>query len=154
CAVSGINCYGAAARARGLACEVLDRLDEAIAHHEEAIAVHQRIRGPVWVGRSRFDLARALLARNDRSDTDRAVVLLNDAIESATSFGATRLLDEALELKLAIQGISSGSSPGFSIDAVSASVTVDRPDLRKYAAADGHVTFCFSDVVGYSTIND
>ena len=84
----------------------------------------------------------------------RRLDLANQAIEAATTFGATRLLDEALSLKLSIQGINFGSSQAQSIDAVSASITLDRPDLRKYAAADGRVTFCFSDVVGYTTITE
>jgi len=57
-------------------------------------------------------------------------------------------------LKLSLQGIRSDTSPGLSIDAVSASVTIDRPDLRKYASPDGHVTFCFSDIVSYTQITE
>jgi class 3 adenylate cyclase len=154
CSVASVSFHGAADRARGLAQEVLDRPELAVPLHQAAIALHEKLRAPVWVARSKFDLARALVARCDRGDIDRAIALLNEAMAAATSFGATRLLDEALTLKLDIQGIGAGSSPALSIDAVSASVTVDRPDLRKYAAADGHVTFCFSDIVGYSTLND
>jgi class 3 adenylate cyclase/tetratricopeptide (TPR) repeat protein len=150
----GVGFYGAADRARGLAYEVLGQPDEAVARHQEALALHQRLRAPVWTGRSQFDLARALQQRGGDGDADEAVRLVNRAIETATHFGATRLLDEALALKLAIQGISSTSSPALSIDAVSASITMDRPDLRGYAAPDGHITFCFTDIVGYSSITD
>ncbi len=150
----GQNCHGAVARARGLAFEVLGRHQEAVEQHEDALAVHERLRAPVWAARSAFDLARALVQLGRDGDLGRAVANVNRAIEVATLHGAQRLLDEALALKLSLQGIKPDSSPARSIDAVSASITVDRPDLRKYAAADGHVTFCFSDIVGYTEITE
>jgi class 3 adenylate cyclase len=151
---AGVGFYGAADRARGLAHEVLGQLHNAVACYQEALALHQRLRAPVWTGRSQFDLARTLQQRAYAGDADQAVRLVNQAIETATDCGATRLLDEALALKLDIQGISSSSSPALSIDAVSAEVSVDRPDLRGYAAPDGDITFCFTDIVGYSRITE
>jgi class 3 adenylate cyclase len=150
----GQNCHGAVARARGLALEVLGRADDAVEQHEAAIAVHEQLRAPVWTARSRFDLARALARRGRDDDLEVATTNVNRAIETASRHGAQRLLDEALALKLALQGIAPDAALGQSIDAVSASLTIDRPDLRKYAAADGHVTFCFSDIVNYTQITE
>ncbi len=37
---------------------------------------------------------------------------------------------------------------------MSASVTVQRPDLGRHAGDDGHITICFSDIVGYTEMTD
>ena len=55
------------------------------------------------------------------------------------------LVERCLRLKLRAQGIDAASS-GASIDAVAASVYVDKPDLRSHASPDGTVTILFSDI--------
>ena len=37
---------------------------------------------------------------------------------------------------------------------MSANVTVNRPDIGQHADVDGHVTICFSDIVGYTEMTD
>ena len=64
------------------------------------------------------------------------------------------LVDDVLPLKLELQGIGAGSSADASIDAVTAAVSLERPDLRRHAAVDGRITLCFSDIVGYTAMTD
>jgi class 3 adenylate cyclase len=146
--------HGCVDRYLGLVALALARPDEAVTRHESAITAHEAMRSPPWVTRSRYDLARALIARGASGDGERAGRLLNEAVETATELGMTRLLEEALAVKLELQGVPTGSSPLASIDVVTASVTFDRPDLGAHAADDGQVTLCFSDVVDYTVMTE
>ncbi len=63
------------------------------------------------------------------------------------------LVEKALALKLQAQGVDT-TSPQNSIDAVAASVYVDKPDLRQHAAPDGTVTILFSDIEGSTAMTE
>jgi len=65
-----------------------------------------------------------------------------------------RLQQEVLTTKLELQGVSSGASIMASIDIVAAGVSIERPDLSRHAAADGMVTVLFSDIEGYTGLNE
>jgi class 3 adenylate cyclase len=146
--------HGSWARFVGLLEGALGRHDAAVAHHEGALASHEAMRAPGWVARTRYDLAGALLARDDPDDRERAAGLLNQAVETANELGMTRLLEQALARKLALQGVPTETSLSASIDLVSASVVVERPELRAHADPDGWITLCFSDVVGYTVLTE
>jgi class 3 adenylate cyclase len=146
--------YGVADRYLGLLALALDRPDDAIVHLEAAVAAHDAFGACPWAARTRYDLARALLARNNDDDRARALGLLNDALDDAQEIGMPVLVDEVLPRKLDLQGIGSGSSPEASIDAVALSVSHARPNLRRHAAADGRVTIVFSDIQGYTALTE
>jgi class 3 adenylate cyclase len=55
--------------------------------------------------------------------------------------------------KLQAQGIDT-SATQTSIDAVAASVYVDKPDLRQHAAPDGTVTILFTDIEGSTAMTE
>jgi tetratricopeptide (TPR) repeat protein len=99
--------HGAVDRYLGLVALVLGRPHDAVAHLEAALAIHERMLARTWTARTQYDLARALLARDDPGDSERAVGLLNEALDTANAVGMTRLVDETLGAKLAFQGISS-----------------------------------------------
>jgi class 3 adenylate cyclase len=67
----------------------------------------------------------------------------------ANEIGMPVLPEQALAVKLEIQGIAS-SSPQHSIDMVAAGVSVERPDLSHDTGVDGRVTIVFSDIEGYT----
>jgi class 3 adenylate cyclase len=146
--------HGCVDRYIGIVALALDRAAEAVARHESAVAAHEAMRSPPWAARSRYDLARALIGRGESGDVERASRLLNEAVETATELGMTRLLEEALAVKLELQGVPTDSSPLASIDVITASVTLDRPNLGAHAADDGQVTLCFSDVVDYTVMTE
>jgi predicted ATPase/class 3 adenylate cyclase len=154
-AIIGNTAYhGAIDRYLGLLALALGRHDDAVAHHEAALAVHERMRARPWVARSWYDLSCALLHRGMAGDRERALGLLNDALDTANTLGMTKLVQEVLTAKLGLQGVASGTSITASIDVVAAAVSIDRPDLRCHAASDGTVTLLFSDIEGYTELNE
>jgi class 3 adenylate cyclase len=152
--IGGMAYHGAVDRYLGLLATTLGRHDDAVAHHEAAMVVHERMRATPWVARSQFDLACALLARDAPLDRERALGLLNDALDVATAIGMTRLIEEVVGAKLELQGVQSSASIMASIDMVAAGVSIERPDLRGHAAADGTVAVLFSDIEGYTALNE
>ena len=95
-----------------------------------------------------------LVQRGEPADVDRAVTLANRVIEARDDLRRHALARRGTRVEARYARGRRRTSPAPSIDAVSVLITIDRPDLRKYAAADGHVTFCFSDVVGYTTMTE
>jgi class 3 adenylate cyclase len=154
-AIIGTAAYhGAIVRYLGLLAGTVGDHDRAVIDHEAALANHERMRARPWTARSQYDLAGALLARGAAGDRDRALGLLNEALDTATAIGQKRLVEEVLTAKLELQGIASGSMPMASIDAVAAGISIERPDLRRHAASDGTVTVLFSDIEGYTVLNE
>ena len=151
--IGGLAYHGAVDRYLGLLELTLGRHDAAVVDLENALAIHEDMRARPWSARTRYDLARVLLARGASGDRQRAVMLLNDALEAANIIGMPRLVEETLAAKLDLQGVAS-SSPQASIDVVSASVSLERPDLSSHAAHDGRVTIVFSDIEGYSVLTE
>jgi len=151
--VPGLAYHGAVDRFLGLLGLCLGRYDEAADDLERALILNEEMRARPWSARTRYDLARVLLARDGPGDRERAVELLNEALEAANAIGMPRLVEEALAVKLDFQGMAS-SAPETSIDAVAARVSVERPDLRDHVAADGRITIVFSDIEGYTAMID
>ncbi len=94
-----------------------------------------------------------LLSRDAEGDREKALELLSQALDHAQEVGMTRLVEQALAVKLELQGVSS-TNIETSIDAVAALVYVDKPDLRTHAAPDGTVTILFSDIEGSTAITE
>ena len=150
----GVTAYhGVADRYLGLLAMVLDDHDQAVDDLTRAIALHEQMQSPPWIARTQYDLARALVRRGRPGDVDRGISLLNRALETANAVGMPKLVEEALLVKLGVQGIAS-SSPGESIDAIAAGVSLERPDLRPHTDADGRVTIVFSDIAGYTALTE
>src|SRR3990172_9579993 len=105
------------------------------------------------VARAQFEYARMLLARDASGDRAHALRVLDEALVLFQDIGMKRDVEEALRLKLQAQGISS-TDIQTSIDAVAASVYVDKPDLRRHAAPDGTVTILFSDIEGSTELTE
>ena len=55
-----------------------------------------RARG--WAARTRYDLARALLARGQAGDSERAARLIGDAMQAASALGMLKLHEELVAL--------------------------------------------------------
>ncbi len=126
--------HGVTDRYVGMLALALGRAEDAVSHLETAIGMLDAFEARSWVARTRFDLARALLARDADGDRSRALSTLNASLDAAHDIGMPALVEEVLAIKLDLQGIASGSSPDASIDAVAASVSRDRPDLDGVAS--------------------
>ena len=72
----------------------------------------------------------------------------------ANSIGMTKLVEEVLKAKLELQGVRATDSIMASIDIVAAGISIERPDLSRHAASDGTVAVLFSDIEGYTTLNE
>ena len=153
CVLGQTAFHGAVDRYRGLLALTLGRFDDAVEDLEGGLAQHDSLRARPWSARSCYDLARALVRRGGPGDRERAVGLLNHALEIANTVGMAKLVEEALAVKLDLQGVAS-SSPQASIDVVAARVSLEQPDLRLHAAADGRVTIVFSDIEGYTATTE
>ncbi|MGZ8666881.1 MAG: ATP-binding protein [Solirubrobacterales bacterium] len=68
------------------------RAADAVEQLTEAVAVNERAGALPWLARSRFELARALAARGERDDSERAGALLADASRTAEELGMASLL--------------------------------------------------------------
>jgi hypothetical protein len=88
-----------------------------------------------------------LVERDAPGDQQKALALLSDALDMAQRLGMKRDLEDALALKLKIQGVDL-TGIDTSIDTIAREVLVDQPDLRQQAAPDGTVTIMFSDIEG------
>jgi tetratricopeptide (TPR) repeat protein len=93
--IVGPNCYlGAIRRYAGLLALTVGDPDAAVDDHEAALGVHERLRATGWAQRSRYDLARALHARDREGDRERAAQLIAEASASAGALGMPKLLEE------------------------------------------------------------
>ena len=95
--------FGAVRRYLGLVALTLRRASDAVSHHEAALEVHERMRARGWAARSRYDLARALVARGEFGDMPRAARLLDEAVGSARELGMPRLLEEVQATQSGLQ---------------------------------------------------
>ena len=136
---------GSVSRYLGLLAATLSRWEEAEKHFNSALEMDASFGSRPWVAHTRHDYAAMLLSRNARGDRERALGLVTQALATAQELGMKALLEEALALKLRIQGIDA-SETRTSIDAVVAAVERERPDLRLHASPDGTVTIMFSDI--------
>lgn len=76
---SGPVCLGSVSLYLGLLAGVMGRWDEALAHLDEALAVHVRVGSPPWIANTQWALAAVLLGREGRGDRARANALLAEA---------------------------------------------------------------------------
>lgn len=81
-------------RQLGLLAQTLGRHDDAVAHLEDAELRTRNAGMRAHFARLRFELARALTARDQPGDRERAVALESDARAVATELGQTGLLDQ------------------------------------------------------------
>ena len=82
----------------GTLCRFLGRTEEAVAHFEHALALHERMGYAPWIARTRIALAETLRQPGPRRDPTRAHALASEARQSATALGLgpTREQAEAL----------------------------------------------------------
>jgi tetratricopeptide (TPR) repeat protein len=78
---------GSVSRSLGLLAATLGRLDGAERHFEEALVANERIGARPWLAQTQEDYARALLERNGPGDSEKAVELLDRALESYRELG-------------------------------------------------------------------
>jgi serine/threonine protein kinase/class 3 adenylate cyclase len=134
------------ARQLGSAALLLGDHDRALRHFRMALEVAERIESRPEMAVARLALAETLFAHFP-ADQQEASEHLNFAISELQDMKMAPALEQAMRLKMKIQGIDS-MDPNTSIAVVAASVQDEHPDLKEHAAPDGTVTLLFSDIEG------
>ncbi|HEY5624903.1 MAG TPA: adenylate/guanylate cyclase domain-containing protein, partial [Dehalococcoidia bacterium] len=155
CIVVGaaVDCYGATHRLLGRLAMAMERWEDAERHFEDAIEMNVRMGSGRHLGWTYYQYADMLLRRAGDGDRERALSLLQQALDVAEPRGLTALLERSLALKLTTQGVDS-TDLGASIVAVADKVQQERPDMASHAAPDGTVTIMFSDIEGSTAMAD
>jgi tetratricopeptide (TPR) repeat protein len=100
CIIVGPNTFlGSLRRYIGLVELTLGRTDAAVHDLVAALDVHERMRAKGWAARTRYDLARALLARNGPGDHEQAAARADEARRAARTLDMPRLLEELAVLR-------------------------------------------------------
>ncbi len=94
-ACAGIVCAGSVARPLGLALATAGRLDEADEAFAQAAAVHERIDAPIELARTHVNWAGMIASRHEPGDPDRALVLLEPALNTAKNLGLATIRRQA-----------------------------------------------------------
>ena len=142
----GSATVGAADRLRGMLAGMMQMWDEAERHFEDAIDLNARMGARIWLARTHLSYAQMLCRRMRPGDREKAMALVQQALEAAQDIGMRKVVDDCLALKIEAQGIRSGDIY-TSIDAVAASVRSEHTPLpAKVVAPDGTVTIMFSDI--------
>ncbi len=98
-----IGCTGSASLPLGALATTLGRFDGAERHFEDAIAMNRKLRAPTWVAETQLGYARMLLARESPGDRERALDLLQLALDVGQPMGMKKLVDDCEALKAQAQ---------------------------------------------------
>jgi DNA-binding winged helix-turn-helix (wHTH) protein/tetratricopeptide (TPR) repeat protein len=105
CVVAGgFLFYGSVSHHLGLLTAVRGRSDEALAHLERALRMHERVGARVWGSRTQIAMAEVLSARRAAGDADRAADLAAEALATARALGLQRVAASVERLDLAPRG--------------------------------------------------
>ena len=148
-----VDCYGPTHRLLGRLATVLEHWEDAERHFDDAIEMNARMGTGRFAGWAFYEYADMLLRRDRPGDREKALSLLQQALDVAERLNLKVLLERSLELKMQAQGVDLADL-STSIKAVAAAVYVDKPDLRSHAAPDGTVTLLFTDIVGSTLLNE
>jgi tetratricopeptide (TPR) repeat protein len=88
-------CFGCTSHYLGALAAMLRRWDEAAAHFEDALRMHEAVGARPWAARTQARYARMLLSRNREGDHQRALALFDAAVETAGALGMRRLEERA-----------------------------------------------------------
>jgi class 3 adenylate cyclase len=144
--VAGFVSVGSLHHPLGQLASVLGRWDDAVSHFETAIEWDERTGHVAVAPLTRQYCAAALLGRAAPGDRERALELIQQALDAGERMGCKPLVEDCLALKLQAQGVT-GANIYTSIDAVAHAVERERRALPQQAVApDGTVTIMFSDI--------
>jgi tetratricopeptide (TPR) repeat protein len=99
CVTYGMACWGSTERSLGRLAWLAGKWPEAEAHFEAALEWHRRIETPPWTARTQMNYAEMLLARDHSGDRQRALSLLDDALETSTAIGQTQVFNYCTEMR-------------------------------------------------------
>jgi class 3 adenylate cyclase len=122
-------------------------------HFDAALATNTRIGARAFLAETEERYAEMLLERAATGDVERALALLDRALEGARRLGTKAIVDRALAAKLRTHGLVDVDLE-TSVEVVASAVQSAPPNLQPFAAPDGTVTVLFTDIEGYSAMNE
>jgi class 3 adenylate cyclase len=128
-------------------------MDEAVEFFEASLERDREIGIKPAIPRTLFRYAQALTKTGDPRHRDKAIELVNEALDLATEYGMKAIVELSLALKLELQGVTS-SDMRESIMAVADTVEGHRPDMAPHTAPDGTVTLMLSDMVNFTLMTE
>jgi tetratricopeptide (TPR) repeat protein len=96
-------CDGAVSRYLGLLATTMAHWEEATQHFEDALAMNARMGARPFVARTQYEYARMLLARGQRDDRERALALLEQALQTVQELGMMSLQSQVQSLKSKVE---------------------------------------------------
>jgi eukaryotic-like serine/threonine-protein kinase len=129
----------------GMLARAMGRQEEAMRRLSSALALSSAMGDRPYIAIAHLEIAETLMLREGPGDREAALDALAEAIALARGMGARWIVDRALPMRLAAQGLE-GVDVTTSIDDVVEAIEAERPDLRPHAAPDGTVTILFSDI--------
>jgi class 3 adenylate cyclase/tetratricopeptide (TPR) repeat protein len=88
---SGAACCGSASRYLGALATTMGRWDEAERHFEDALAMNSNMGARPWHAHTQYQYATMLLSRDQPGDSDKAAILLRDALATSRELGMRAL---------------------------------------------------------------
>ncbi|HLF69902.1 MAG TPA: adenylate/guanylate cyclase domain-containing protein, partial [Actinomycetota bacterium] len=146
-------CYGSNHHTLGLLSRTMGDLDVSRDHFARAVKVNAAMSAPGLVARSKYELARTLVASKTDGARHEALSLLGESLDICRERKLGGLVDKVLDLKLQVQGVDR-SDVQTSIHAVADEVAKEQPDLGGAASPDGTITIVFSDIEGSTAMNE
>ncbi|MDP9238061.1 MAG: AAA family ATPase [Chloroflexota bacterium] len=98
-------CSGSFHRQLGGLATTMSRWDDAERHFEAAIAMNLRMRSRGWAARTQSGYASMLLDRESPGDRERALALLQLALDAAQEMGMAKVVEDCEALKAQAQGV-------------------------------------------------
>ena len=94
-----VACLGAAARLLGMLAATLERWDDAERHFERALAINAASGGRPWLAQSQSEYAAMLLERQRPGDRERAMEMIDVALQESRALGMRSLADRLAALQ-------------------------------------------------------
>lgn len=110
---AAVSFTGAVDHHLGVLAAALGRSQDAVAHFEAAVAMHERLPAWPWLARSRCELAAALVARGFPADRGRVTALLDEAGRAADTFGMPGVLRRVEEILLPPENVFRRDGDGW-----------------------------------------
>ncbi len=101
---------GPVSRSLGVLAATMRRWQDAERHFEDALRTNAQLGDKAWLAQTRAQYAAVLLARAAPGDRERALELLQLALDVAQEMGMKKVIDDCLSLKVQAQDIDRSSS--------------------------------------------
>ena len=96
----GVDTVGAVSRSLALLAATMRRWEDAERHFEDAVRMNTQLGDKPWLAHTRAQYGAALLARGAPGDRERALELLQLALDAAQEMGMKKVIEDCMVLKV------------------------------------------------------